>query len=318
MHLNPTQVLIPNDRPRYYCIAILGLDSDSHKQHLESSCERETPQHDERIHSWFLSKLDKDDGPLSKSRKIQTKIGPLGVEDERDVKITKLRPISDFLDFEGQDYYLDEEAITTTTSTTDSLFVSQKKLKSTASWCFDIVTPHDRRSACFTHSYGNFIRGTGSVLYIEEFTKPASSTETVTKTECIDDKDQTIITTKKRLKVSSHSGDKVDRFKLIPAHKREYDSKWADGLDLLNRLRYFSGTEIARLMGFPVVSCCTTKTTNNNIVNVRDDNPPSDGRTNFMFPPNITRKQQWKLLGNSLNVKVAAKIVEVSIYLALE
>ena len=89
LHLNPTQVLIPNDRPRYYCIAILGLDSDSHKQHLESSCERETPRHEERIDSWFLSKLDKDDGPLTNSRKIQTKIDPLGVEDERDVKITK-------------------------------------------------------------------------------------------------------------------------------------------------------------------------------------------------------------------------------------
>jgi site-specific DNA-cytosine methylase len=56
-------------------------------------------------------------------------------------------------------------------------------------------------------------------------------------------------------------------------------------LDLLRalRLRYFSPREVANLLGFPA---------------------------SFEFPPAITRKQQYKLLGNSVSVPVLIRLLE--------
>ena len=60
--------------------------------------------------------------------------------------------------------------------------------------------------------------------------------------------------------------------------------------------------EMARLLGFPVA-----------------ESPASEpeGRTlpfrTFGFPPECTMKQQWKLMGNSINVHVAALVAELGI-----
>jgi tRNA (cytosine38-C5)-methyltransferase len=67
--------------------------------------------------------------------------------------------------------------------------------------------------------------------------------------------------------------------------EREFDSNWMKGMDP-DRFRYFSGEEMARLMGF-------------------DDQ--------FAFPPHVTLKQQWKLVGNSLNVRVASRLVQLTL-----
>jgi tRNA (cytosine38-C5)-methyltransferase len=53
-------------------------------------------------------------------------------------------------------------------------------------------------------------------------------------------------------------------------------------------LRYFSGREMAQLFGFP---------------------------DTFDFPPSCTPKQQWKLMGNSINVRVAARVLELGLRL---
>jgi len=277
-HLNPTQVLIPNDRPRYYCLAILGLSLESHGN-------RGPLGKSEALISWFLSKQDINDQWV-KSQNIHTNINPLGVKEEHDVKETELESISHFLDHSNDDI----------TTAADRLFVSKKKLDSTASWCFDIVTPLDRRSACFTQSYGNFIRGTGSVLFLDKYSTPNVLQDGLLES-----------TKKKRFKFSSVS--EADRFKLVPAHERVFDRKWSDGIDLENRLRYFSGMEIARLMGFPVLFMAqmSHSSTHSGLC----------VKKHFSFPPDVSIKQQWKLLGNSLNVKVAAKLVELSISLGL-
>ncbi|XP_066539715.1 tRNA (cytosine(38)-C(5))-methyltransferase isoform X2 [Hoplias malabaricus] len=52
------------------------------------------------------------------------------------------------------------------------------------------------------------------------------------------------------------------------------------------KLRYFTPREIANLMGFP---------------------------SHFSFPPNISVKQQYRVLGNSLNVHVVAKLINLII-----
>jgi len=104
------------------------------------------------------------------------------------------------------------------------LRVPDKLLSSNAAWCFDIVTPQDQRSACFVHLYGQHVRGTGSVLYFGNMDDTTSG------------------------KDGSNRG--TERLKLVPPEEREFDKDWAKGLDLKNALRYFSGTELARLFDF--------------------------------------------------------------------
>lgn len=215
-HLTPTQVGLPNDRPRYFCVAIQddSMDRD----------QAEPPLH---AHVKFETKVDSTEAVISKH------LGELDVilQDEKSDS-TNLSRISAFLDKQGG-------------SDIATLKIPEKVLSSNASWCFDLVTPDHRRSACFTQSYGRFIKGTGSVLYED-------------------------------------SHPKLQLLLMAPS-EREFDKDWAKDLDL-SKLRYFSGKEMARLMGF---------------------------RDSFSFPPSHTVKQQWKLIGNSLNVRVASRLVEL-------
>jgi tRNA (cytosine38-C5)-methyltransferase len=212
-HLQPTQVGIPNDRPRYYCVAVRSPEDGAFfKAHVQLETNVQAP-------------------PV-----MQTDIRGSGAE-----QVVVLPPISEFLDD------------TTTVDDEDLLRIPDKLLESRASWCFDIVMPHDRRSACFTQSYGKFIRGAGSVLW---------------------------------------TGDLDTNFQLEPPEERQFNSAWKDGLNLKRNLRYFSGREVARLMGFHLKS--------------------------FSFPDDLSFKQQWKLLGNSLNVQVAASVSELGLRLLMD
>jgi len=326
---------------------------------------------------------------LAVSRNIHTSIDPLGViekddEDEQNKDATdctangrnSCKPISYFLDStdtisansngknpDGK-ITIPNENDGNNGGTGTSLFVPQKVLKSNASWCFDIVTPSDRRSACFTHSYGRFIRGTGSVLFLgsdrgitgddsnDDGVKPSSVTEgTVEEVETAV-ASRTSYNATKRLKTttsstppspttskitsSTDSNTTVDRFKLVPAHQRTFDRNWAEGVNIQDTFRYFSGEEMARLMGFPVavvlndddvvaepprgrrrVDEGNEKCKHEGGDDSLEDWMMGDGVKTFRFPPDMTVRQKWKLLGNSLNVTVAAKIVEVALRLSL-
>lgn len=50
------------------------------------------------------------------------------------------------------------------------------------------------------------------------------------------------------------------------------------------QLRFFTPKEVARLMSFP---------------------------ENFSFPNDVTKNQRYKLLGNSVNVKVVSKLIQI-------
>eukprot|EP00980_Cylindrotheca_fusiformis_P014383 scaffold3827_cov179-Cylindrotheca_fusiformis.AAC.47 len=210
-HLNPTQVGIPNDRPRYYCVAV------------QRSC-LATSHESTFLQTRYLHHDTKQTDPT----KVFTAIPELDVALESSDNI--LPSISS---------YLDENVA-------EPLRVPEKLLKTDAAWCFDIVSPNDRRSSCFTHSYGRYIRGTGSILY--------------------DD-------------INSEGKQ------LLQPQEREFQHGWADDFDL-SKMRYFSGLELSRLFGF---------------------------HHDFSFPANCSTKQQWKLMGNSLNVRVASRIVEMGL-----
>lgn len=213
-HLSPTQINMPNDRPRYYCVAIKkeDLSDSSDTLSLRHYLKHETVENN------------------SDSLRISLAIPELGVNEQSNSGIS-----SDVL---AISYFLDSKS-------DNSLKLPEKVLKSNASWCFDVVTPNDRRSSCFTHSYGRYIRGTGSILYDDD---------------------------------SFH-------VKLLKPEEREFQEDWTKDFDL-SKLRYFSGSELSRLFGFS---------------------------NNFSFPSNCSMKQQWKLVGNSINVHLASCLVELGL-----
>lgn len=77
-------------------------------------------------------------------------------------------------------------------------------------------------------------------------------------------------------------------------------------------MRYFSGTEVARLMGFPVDEQPAVASDDESYV------ASGESHREFTFPAHVTMKQQWKLLGNSLNVRLAAKVAEIGIQSVLK
>jgi tRNA (cytosine38-C5)-methyltransferase len=245
-HLNPTQCGIPNDRPRHYALAVLLESSPSNSA---SDVEGKSRNDDKNILNWFEEIKDTNSDKLEDSPPINTSMKALGVNEPGNLNI--LSPISDYLD-PNDDNELD---------------VPNKILNSNSSWCFDILTPSDRRSACFTSSYGKFVRGTGSVLY-----------QTDGK--------------------NNESDQALDVFRLVKPEGREFDKNWKEGLDLSGNLRYFSSTEIARLFGFPVAPSTA-----------------NEQSWMFRFPADCTMKQKWRLLGNSINVKVASQICEAGLRL---
>lgn len=108
-----------------------------------------------------------------------------------------------------------------------------------------------------------------------------------------------------------HGKGTAEAFRLVAPKERTYDAKWWErvvagegGVATTNDsppLRYLSGTEVARLMGFPLKN---------------EDGGKLNGTT-FEFPDWCTEKQKWRLLGNSINVAVAARVAEVGIRICL-
>lgn len=125
-HLSPTQINIPNDRPRYYCVAISRRGIPSDDSSTDKPSLRAYLRHEKGTGN-------NNDDQLA----ISLAIPELGVHKEKDMDIipsSDTRPISSFLD-----------------STVDgSLKVPEKVLKTNAAWCFDVVTPSDRRSRFVT------------------------------------------------------------------------------------------------------------------------------------------------------------------------
>lgn len=216
--LSPTQVGIPNDRPRYFCVAA-RIDDDSKEKD-----------------SKLLEHLKLESSDDLEDCKVQTQLGELKILPIMKSPSIDAPKIASFLDPSNNDNM--------------DLRIPDKVLNSNAAWCFDIVTPQDSRSACFTSAYGKFVKGTGSAVYFGKYTNDDPS------------------------------------FKLVPPDEREFEQDWSNGLDLKNGMRYFAGGEMARLM---------------------------DYREGFAFPKDVTLKQQWKLLGNSLNVRVAGRLCELGL-----
>jgi tRNA (cytosine38-C5)-methyltransferase len=244
-HLTPTQVALPNDRPRYYSVAIYRGESTKQNPQPTQQLPSSSPSQSSLRLSLdrYVQQEDDVESPLIPN----TAIPELSVFETDDKTCDKdsdhpLPPLRDFLHPESS-----LPAFRTT------LAIPEKIAKRNAAWCFDICTPESTQTACFTSGYGRYVRGTGSVLY-----------------------------TGSDAKVSNQFQRRI-----LP-QDREFDADWSKELDVSKDLRYFSGREIAPLFGFP---------------------------DTFEFPSSCTLKQQWKLMGNSINVRVAARVLELGLRL---
>ena len=274
LHLNPTQVGIPNDRPRYYCCAVKDVKQGKIEGKRAEDDALET-----------LMNMFSDGNP--KSSHVHTSIPSLGVVEPESPDISSPLPkIESYLDRDLPP--LTADASSTNGAKLEKTQISKTTIEKSAAWCFDIVKRDDAQGACFTSSYGKYVKGTGSVLYHGSDSSTMMK-DTAGKVERKDD------------------GQATDVFRLVDPKERSYDATWwerlVSGDDDSPPLRYLSGEEVARLMGFPL----------------RGDTFESSTQPDsaFSFPDWCTEKQKWRLLGNSINVAVSARIAEVGMRMLL-
>ena len=255
--LQPTQVGLPNDRPRYYCVAVLQSRLDTNIDPTKDL--------------WIRPNTSNTtpNAPFV----CRTSLKECGIFPAASLDPDQLPQLGSFLD---DDNAMGDSA-TSSANPHRRLRLSKALLQKPAAWCLDIVTRDCRRTSCFTSSYGKYLKGTGSVVLVG----PSPVQENDNGSTIVDSS-----ATKIQNKVS---------FRLVPPEQRQYDPDWNQALLVNNDddsnkdgyyLRFLSGSELARLFDFA---------------------------PEFAFPPNVTLSQQWKLLGNSLNVRVAARLVELAL-----
>ena len=215
-HLDPTTTVgIPNNRPRHYTVAYRQLvnTNKSSNDGMMSCCDDDTAAatatmntkaieaHARYQHLFCHEKLN--EVPIIHD---ESSIVALTQKKKKDKGSGKEECLS-------INSFLDDPTTTNSNQQQTSLLQIPKKLQgSSSSWCFDIVTPYHKCSACFTHSYGKFIRGTGSILYTGPLLLKEEEEGGVEDVAAVD---------------AAESGQpipSIDRFKLLSPEERSYDA----------------------------------------------------------------------------------------------
>lgn len=337
--LSPTQFGIPNERPRYYLIALYdsSFKSDSRTKGKDSdkkSCiDAASVSASKDVHCDVSSHVSKK----RSSRELHTKIpGQLVVE---------TLPLSSYLSQSLSTLQLEE------------LLVPQTLLEKNASWCMDIVTANDRSTSCFTKSYSKYCKGTGSVLMIPDLS--TITTETTSELKVL----SPMVTSQSELVAlndnRSNDGENNDNtqtflseasgfadttvqldnaistvipeqlisncpetnvvlpstdnplFRIAP-EKRKFDMDWKDQLKG-HKLRFFSPDELIRLFGFAGIDSDSSNliTDKSDTEIFHEENVEKEKRKNSFFPPHISKRKCYELIGNSLNVIVVSNLLQL-------
>lgn len=176
--LSPTQFGVPNERPRYYLLAVLhgkfptvGPEtafSTAEGQSIDGSSDQ--PEEAEIS----LGIID-DEAPTA--MKTTPAVAVKGMDALNEIVPTIITSISNVRTVDTSipgflatpprslESYLAESLPLTEI---ESLLVPAKSLAKNASWCLDIVAPDDTHTSCFTKSYSKYFKGTGSVLLIPD------------------------------------------------------------------------------------------------------------------------------------------------------
>lgn len=262
-HLTPTMVGVPNERPRYYAAAV-------RHPRREGSAIPPVP--------WASTKEAEDvDVDDTAAEVLISTDWPGRLPEQTSLP---LRAVSEYLELpekiceeSGDGQWLDPWR------------VPAAVIEKDAAWCFDIATPSlgGEATACFTHSYGRFARGTGSVLYVPLADSLRKYEEDVAGP----------------LRVMAGPDARLD-----PA-SRTFGSCWRERLHRGGgELRYFTPREVANLLGFPPQ--------NPNAVD--SCGAPLPG---FALPPDISATRAWAALGNSIHIGTAAAVIKVAVVDAL-
>eukprot|EP01134_Creolimax_fragrantissima_P003860 CFRG3860T1 len=153
---------------------------------------------------------------------------------------------------------------------------------------FDIVTADDTRSCCFTKAYSKYHEGTGSVLQTNTTMSYTSAFEPIMASTRAR---QAMTRHNKDIRTSDNGQDHTPApvaaegiasiTELKSYENSEVTQAQVDNVMGLG-LRFFSPREIARLHCFP---------------------------ESFVFPSTTTTNSAYRLLGNSLNVRVVARLL---------
>jgi site-specific DNA-cytosine methylase len=169
------------------------------------------------------------------------------------------------------------------------LYLDDHILSKNSSWCMDIVDENCATTACFTKAYSRYMKGSGSILLISSPQPTAQesgaaleipkSNEPATRGRA----DNAVVGCKRAFDSVACTGDESEErtsYLSDPA-ERKFDGDWKrrypDG-----RFRYFSRRELLNIFGFPQT---------------------------FNFPAEITNRKCYELIGNSINVVVAAHLI---------
>eukprot|EP01062_Namystynia_karyoxenos_P035787 TRINITY_DN2612_c0_g1_i2.p1 TRINITY_DN2612_c0_g1~~TRINITY_DN2612_c0_g1_i2.p1 ORF type:complete len:443 (+),score=105.46 TRINITY_DN2612_c0_g1_i2:79-1329(+) len=159
---------------------------------------------------------------------------------------------------------------------------------------FDVAALSDRRSACVTKGYGESHRGTGSLVLLRPLPGAAAADQSGETVECVGAKRR-----------RSPTADSVDwtapaaaggvaaappqtasEAAASPAASEAQQPQWVCGAELARlgdgAARLFSPEELLALLGFP---------------------------RGFRFPDRLSRKQRYRLCGNSLSCDVHAELL---------
>ena len=181
------------------------------------------------------------------------------------------------------------------------LIIDDDTLSKKSSWCFDIVHPDHYRTSCFTKSYSRYSKGTGSVLLVDEISHNDDSRNMVS-----DPRQAQIVCKRKQTAVngdeSNDDSSLLGELSKTP-EERSFRTDWVNLLKNAKKsLRYFSSSELLSLFAFnePTEHSATT-----------DALSKLDyaHKQSFEFPMEISRRKQYELLGNSVNVCVVGHLL---------
>lgn len=253
--LSPTQFGIPNSRPRYYLLACLtDIAFPNSSLWLQASSLS------------TLEQFDEGENKGSTRPSLLDSIPPLNAASK--TACCPLRRICEYLE---------------PTNFDDREFLIPKSiLEKSSSWCFDIVSPDDNHSACFTKAYSRYARGTGSVLTTSHWMSSTPGTENHNADDSDSPKKRLRLMTEYDAQENAESGNTKE---CTQNTKATEEGKKCLSFEQINtlRLRYFTPRELLHIFGFP--------------------------RTSFCIPSGVTNRKAYELIGNSLNVDVATHIL---------
>jgi tRNA (cytosine38-C5)-methyltransferase len=301
--LTPSQFGVPNERPRYYCVAarnaqFVDAPSSSSSSNINSSTSTST--------SSSSGGGSGGAAVAGGATAAAAAAAPMFIHRSIPSCPAHSAPTRSLA------YYVDAHL---TEAQLAAVQVPGKLLEKNSSWCFDIRSKEDTASSCFTKSYSRYIKGTGSVLLYES---AESESELVATAGAGAGAAGAVVAAKASVAsnvnasapvvaAAAGAGSKRPFAAVDPEGaeqaqstasasggaastaapgERVFNSKWwSEELNQFGtkKLRFFSPSELLHLFGFDA--------------------------TSFVVPAMISQHKWYELIGNGLNVLVAAHLL---------